>query len=123
MELKLTLGRDYPEEIRQLRNDPRVKQGFLEQAYITSEDQDNYMQQYGDYYYVCLCDNSFAGYVGVIDGDIRVCVHPDFQQKGVGLFLLKEIKRMYPYATAQIKYDNIASIKLFTKAEIPFRLI
>ena len=42
-----------------------------------------------DYYRVVLVDDIPAGYVGVINNDIRVCTHPDFQGKGVGKFLIE----------------------------------
>ena len=30
----------------------------------------------------------------VIKGDIRVCTHPDFQGKGIGSFMIKELTKI-----------------------------
>lgn len=106
----------YHEFIRNLRNDKRVKTGFIQQGYVTRRQQKKYMTKYNKSYYLCLCDGQPAGYVGVIDEDIRIAVHPDFQKKGIGIFLLRNIKRKYQNLQAKIKIDNNASIKLFKKA-------
>ena len=70
-----------------------------------------------------MYDGEPAGYVGVINDDVRVCTHPDFQRKGVGSFMLKHIKELYPNASARIKFENIASVFLFANSGIPHRLI
>jgi GNAT superfamily N-acetyltransferase len=106
----------YYEFIRTLRNDERVQPGFIQQVQITPEEQHAYMEKYGQYYHVCLCDSQPAGYVGVIDHDIRVATHPDYQKKGVGKFMVQEIMKFFPDAYAKIKVDNHASLKLFTSA-------
>ncbi|HBF34007.1 TPA: hypothetical protein DDW35_05540 [Candidatus Sumerlaeota bacterium] len=106
----------YYDFIRMLRNDPRVQHGFIQQTQITPEEQHAYMEKYGDCYYVCLCDDQPAGYVGVIDHDIRVATHPDYQKKGVGKFMVQEIMKIFPDAYAKIKVENEASFKLFMKA-------
>ena len=56
-----------------------------------------------------------AGYVGVIDRDIRVATHPDFQGMGVGKFMINQVMEMHSDAFAKVKIDNEASIKLFEK--------
>jgi len=108
--------RIYYEFIRTLRNDERVQHGFIQRVQITPEEQRAYMEKYGDCYYICLCDGQPAGYAGVIDRDIRVATHPDFQKKGVGKFMIQEIMKIFPDAYAKIKVDNQASLKLFASA-------
>ena len=49
------------------------------------------MLQHNNNYYICLDNEEFMGYVGVIDNDIRVATHPDFQGKGVGSFMIDEV--------------------------------
>jgi len=105
----------YWEFIRNLRNMNGIRQGFIRQEEITSDQQKDYMAEKGKYFYICLADEKPAGYVGVIDEDIRVATHPDFQGMGVGSFMIQEIHKRYPTAQAKVKVDNIASFSLFVK--------
>ncbi len=107
--------KEYWEFIRNLRNHPDVKTGFVFQDYISEEQQKAYMSKYGDCFYICLVDEKPAGYVGVIEDDIRVATHPDFQGMGVGKYMINQLMSLHPNAFAKVKIDNIASIKLFEK--------
>jgi ribosomal protein S18 acetylase RimI-like enzyme len=103
----------YWEFVRTLRNDERVLDGFIKSVHITEEMQIKYMKNHSDFYRIGLVDNKPAGYVGVIEDDIRVCTHPDYQGKGVGKFMINEIMKEEPTAFAKVKMDNEVSIKLF----------
>jgi RimJ/RimL family protein N-acetyltransferase len=104
---------EYWEFVRELRNDERVADGFISNAFISQEDQFAYMRTYNDFFRICLIDDFPVGYVGVIDYDIRVCTHPAYQKKGVAKFMIQEAIKIWPGALAKIKVDNVASIKLF----------
>ncbi len=106
----------YYEFIRLLRNDPRVQDGFIEQVNITPEQQEKYMSVHADKYFVCLSEGVPAGYIGVIDSDIRVATHPDFQGQGVGKFLVTQLLRHDTKVQAKIKVTNVASLALFQSA-------
>ena len=71
------------------------------------------MKNHSQYYRIAKVDGKPAGYVGVIDDDIRVCTHPDFQGKGVGKFMINQCMEIWPTAFAKVKLDNEASMKLF----------
>jgi L-amino acid N-acyltransferase YncA len=103
----------YWEFVRQLRMDERVIDGFLETMAITEEQQNKYMIGNAHNYRIALVDGKPAGYVGVIEDDIRVCTHPDFQGMGVGKFMINECMNIWPTAYAKVKYGNEASSKLF----------
>ena len=103
----------YWEFICRLRNDERVKGGFIQQSEISRESHLKYMQQHGDSYYVCLIDNEPVGYIGVIDRDIRVATHPDFQGRGAGKFMINALMNLYPDSLAKVKIENKASLRLF----------
>jgi len=103
----------YWEFIRELRNHPDVKKGFIEQEHIDRFDHALYMQRFGSYFYVCLVDGEPAGYVGVLQGDIRVATHPRFQGNGVGKFMINELMSAHPTSFAKVKVDNEASLRLF----------
>ena len=105
----------YWEFIRKLRNMDGVRQGFVNQQEIKPVEQARYMLKHNDDYWICLVDEKPAGYVGVIDDDIRVATHPDFQGKGVGAFMIDEVMKTNPFAHARVKLDNYASLKLFEK--------
>jgi len=103
----------YWEFVRQLRMDDRVIDGFLETMAITEEQQNKYMIGNAHNYRIALVDGKPAGYVGVIEDDIRVCTHPDFQGMGVGKFMINECMNIWPTSYAKVKHGNEASSKLF----------
>ncbi len=104
---------EYWEFVRLLRMDERVIDGFMQTIGITSEQQIKYMSKYSHCYRIALVDGTPAGFVGVIDDDIRVCTHPDFFGMGVGKFMIKSAMAIWPTAYAKVKLGNIASDKLF----------
>ena len=103
----------YWEFVRILRNDERVQSGFIKSTHITKDMQSAYMLIYAKFYRIALVDGKPAGYVGVIDDDIRVCTHPNYQGQGVGKFMINECMKIWPTAFAKVKMENEASIKLF----------
>ena len=114
MELVLNESK-YWDFIRELRNAKGVKEGFINQSHITPEMHNDFMKKWGDNFYICIIDTKPAGYVGVIDNDIRVATHPYFQGVGVGTFMINEIMKLFPDAFAKVKLENEASIRLFKK--------
>ena len=104
---------DYWDFILELRNDPRVKRGFIQQEEISRQDHSMYMQAFGDNFYICLDKGHPIGYIGVINSDIRVATHPDYQGKGVAKFMVNGIVKTHPNAFAKVKIENQASLKLF----------
>jgi methionyl-tRNA formyltransferase len=106
----------YWEFVRQLRMDERVSNGFIETTPITKEQQANYMSSNSQHYRIALIDGSPVGYIGVIDDDIRVCVHPTFQKRGVGKFMIVEGMQIWKNACAKVKIGNTASDNLFISA-------
>jgi|SaaInlV_100m_DNA_2_1039680.scaffolds.fasta_scaffold05057_5 GNAT superfamily N-acetyltransferase len=104
---------EYWEFVRCLRNDPLVQDGFIQNNVISSEDQKVYMERHWHSYFIGLIDNQPVGYVGCIDGDIRVCTDPKHQNKGIGKSLIDFIKTKYPSGYAKIKIDNLSSLKAF----------
>ena len=105
--------KEYWEFVRQLRMDERVIDGFLQTTPITKEQQERYMVDNSKYYRIALVNRKPAGYVGVLNDDIRVCTHPDFQGLGVAKFMINECIKIWPTAYAKVKHGNTASDKLF----------
>ena len=115
MELKLVnCDEQYWEFVRELRLDFRVVIGFLNSNHIDPNQQKEYMTEHSDSYRIALVDGVPAGYVGVVENDIRVCTHPEFQGKGVGKFMIDEIIKIWPNAEAKVKKNNRISAQLFT---------
>ena len=106
-------NQEHWEFIRLLRSNPAVQDGFIDQVTITKEQQVLYMTTHSQQYRVCLVDGEPAGFVGVLEDDIRVCTDPSFQKKGVGKFMIQEIMKEFPTAFAKVKVENEASLKLF----------
>lgn len=114
--LSLVLNeKKYWEFIRDLRNSPAVKKGFISQEYIPADQHENYMRSYGKKYYICLFENFPIGYVGTINNDIRVAVLPEYQGRGVGEFMINNVMSLHPSSFAKVKIKNEASIRLFEK--------
>ena len=106
----------YWEFIRALRSNKSVENGFINKAQISKKEQEIYMNKYNDNYYVCLNEQIPCGYIGEINGDIRLCTSPEFQGQGVGTFMIKEFTKIKKNIFAKIKVENISSIKAFEKA-------
>ena len=71
------------------------------------------MQKYADSYLICLDDKTPVGFVGSINGDIRVATHPDHKGKGYGKIMIDAIMKEFPESFAKVKIDNDASLSLF----------
>ncbi len=99
--------------VRELRMDKRVVSGFIEQVNITENQQDIYMTKNSNNYLIALINDKPVGYIGVIENDIRICTHPDFQGQGVAKLLINECKKKWSNATAKVKTANIPSKNLF----------
>ena len=103
----------YWEFIRNLRNMDGVRQGFINQDIISQQDHEAYMKKNSNFFWICLDKGRFVGYTGVIENDIRVATHPDYQGKGLGSFMINEIMKINPNAFAKVKLENQSSLRLF----------
>jgi len=108
-------SKEYWEFVRQLRNDERTQGGFIERVQVSSEQQEIYMCRHESNYFVCLSHDKPVGYVGVLEGDIRICTSPEFQHQGIASFMLAEIIKLFPNAYGKVKINNFASRNLFKK--------
>lgn len=104
---------EYWEFVRYLRTCKENTEGFEQQVEITPEQQINYMQKYADNYLICLDGETPVGFVGSIDGDIRVATHPDHKGKGYGKIMIDAIMNDFPESYAKVKIENEASLSLF----------
>lgn len=104
---------EYWEFVRLLRTDPRTSPGFASQKPISEEEQIAYMRTWAHRHVVALWDGQPSGYSGSIEGDIRVCVHPDFQKRGIGKALIQAVLVRWPDSVAKVKVTNGPSQALF----------
>lgn len=107
----------YYQFIRELRLHHSNINGFLEKTDITEEQQEKYMSIYGNNYFIALKDNIPVGWVGQVDGDIRICTHQDHKGCGIGKFMLNELMKKFPDAHAKVFLDNEYSNKLFLSCD------
>ena len=104
---------EYWEFVRVLRTDPRTSTGFIQQVQISKEQQHKYMTEHAHEYFVALADGQPVGFVGCVDNDIRVCTHPDFQGRGIGSLMVRELAKLVPNCVAKVKANNQAGNALF----------
>ena len=107
---------DYWEFVRKLRNNSEVSSAFIDKTIITKDQQVEYMKKNSKHFRIGLINGKPAGYFGVINKDIRICTHPDFQKNGLGKFMLDELQQLWPESFAKIKIENTASSNLFESA-------
>jgi RimJ/RimL family protein N-acetyltransferase len=106
---------DYWDFVRILRNDPRNAHGFIKPGDVTQEQQTAYMMDHHQDYKICLSGTTPVGFVGDVDGDIRVCVDHDHKNKGIATFMVKDYVKQRQGLFAKVKIDNEASLNLFLK--------
>lgn len=107
---------EYWEFVRMIRTHPDNQKYFLTQPDITHKQQIKYMTEYSRNYKICLLDNIPAGYIGIIkENEITYCVHPDYQGKGIGTFMISEFTKLYNTLTAYVLPENVGSNKVFEK--------
>ncbi len=109
-------NQNYWEYIRNLRNNEDVSHGFIQKSNITEDQQKKYMSIHGHNYYIIKSDENIVGFIGDVENDIRICVHPDYQNNGYGTQAIIEFNKLYPNSYAKIKSDNDQSKKAFEKA-------
>ena len=107
------ISSEFFEFVRRLRTDPRNADSFINNNEITFQNQIDYMEQHLKDYFVCLSQQTPVGFIGVVQGDIRLAVDHDFRNRGVATFMVNEILKLFPEATAKIRTTNVASIALF----------
>lgn len=105
----------YWEFVRDLRNMDGIREGFVKQNIITRTQHEEFMKKNSSFLWICLDNNTPIGYIGIIDNDIRIATHPDYQSLGVGSFMLNEVMKQNPQAQAKVKIENKASLRLFEK--------
>lgn len=107
---------EYWEFVRMLRTHSYNQQFFLTQVEITHEQQIKFMSENSHRYKICLLDNTPVGYIGLIkENEVTYCVHPNYQNKGIGTFMVSEFVQMYDCLTAFVLPSNIGSSKVFEK--------
>ena len=92
-----------------------IREGFIKQDKITINQHESFMKKNSSFFWICLDNNIPIGYIGIIDNDIRIATHPDYQGLGVGSFMLNESMKKNPQACAKVKIENKASLGLFEK--------
>lgn len=107
---------EYWEFVRLLRIHSSNQQFFLTQVEITPKQQIEFMGKYSSKYKVCLLNKTPVGYIGIIkENEITYCVHPDYQGKGIGTFMVSEFVKIYDTLIAFVLPENIGSSKVFEK--------
>ena len=99
----------YWDFVRVLRN---KNVGFVETVSITSEQQNQYMKNHSNNYKICLVDDIPAGFIGIVDNDIRFAVSEEYKNNGLGKWMLQEFPTT-KNTIGKVKKDNLYSRQLF----------
>lgn len=106
------------EYVRKLRTKPSISKLFATQPEITTEQQIEYMKIHQHNYRIILLDEYFVGFIGHVDGDIRIAIDNQYQGKGIGSeaieLFVKEFKDVKLFA--KVKIHNEKSINAFENA-------
>jgi|LakMenEpi12Oct12_1017442.scaffolds.fasta_scaffold02023_3 ribosomal protein S18 acetylase RimI-like enzyme len=112
MELKLIeCNQNYWKNIWEIRNFD--KQGFIDQKEIPIEEHFEFMKKHNSNYKICLKNNEFVGFIGLVNNDLRIAVSKEFKRKGIGKFMVNEFCKNLKINEIKVKIDNDASQKLF----------
>lgn len=106
---------EYWQFIREVRFHPRNICGFVHNDPITIEQQNKYMRKYSSGYWICVSEKIPVGFIGVVLEDLRIGVHPDYQRKGVGTFMMNFLIQKGINFNIRVKVDNAGSLKFFSK--------
>lgn len=110
----------FNDEILRIRNEN--SNGFLNQNQIIPEEHELFMDENCRNYWVLMVKNEktgwlpgdVVGFVGCVDGDIRVAIDPRHKRKGYAKRAINFITKKRPFVSfAWIKEDNEVSQKLF----------
>ena len=102
---------EYIEYIRITRN--TYREYFIQQETISEETHKIHMDKNKWNYRVCVIDDLPIGFIGCVDGDIRLAVDEKFRNRNIGKFMLLGFMLEFPRSTAKVKLDNIGSQRLF----------
>jgi GNAT superfamily N-acetyltransferase len=126
---------DYREYIRLLRN--YYKDYFIDNTEINTDTHKTFMDNYGNDYYILTLKvppysinnisqnglflgtetNLLIGFIGVVNNDVRLAVHPLFIGQGYAKMMLKFIVEKYPNCKSKVKKNNANNLLLFEKSE------
>jgi ribosomal protein S18 acetylase RimI-like enzyme len=117
MSIKLiAVTEEWYDFVRICRTAPENQSGFIEQKPITVAMQHAYMSKYKDCYRIAVNQNTEGiGYIGDVDNDIRIAVHPNYKGKGMGKIMLSLFMESRREGVAKVLKNNQASLRLFTK--------
>jgi RimJ/RimL family protein N-acetyltransferase len=108
----------YWDSIGKLRATSEISQFFIEEYNFNSKLQVQYMEKNSKYFHVVLVNGKFAGYIGLIGpnrNEITYCVDPEYQNKGLGTYMITQIMQLSPKIWAKVKHNNPHSIYIFKK--------
>jgi len=75
-----------------------------------------FMMEHASTYRVAV-DNKdqVVGFIGHVDGDLRLGTRPDRCREGIALFMYSNFLSEYPRVTVRVKRDNQPSLRFFQK--------
>lgn len=116
-------SKKYWEFVRNLRNE--TSGSFINTKRILDKEHKKYMKKHGKDYYILVVTNfSFVskeeqdfpiGFIGSVNGDLRLAIKPNFQGKDIGTYMLREYMKINPNFDVKVKIDNEQSLNFFRR--------
>jgi len=105
---------DFFEPIRSLRN--KVSNGFLNTEEVDCATHQRFMSKHASTYRVAIdSKRMFVGFIGHVDGDLRLATEPSEMRKGVATFMYNVFIREFSGLSVKILKSNVKSRQFFMK--------
>lgn len=108
-----TVSVHHYEDIRRIRNLNRMSFGNKDE--IDAATHKKFMDKHAVNYRVVLNRNLVVGFIGQVENDLRLAVHPSNQQQGIAQFMYPLFLEEYPDVTVKVNRDNDKSLAFFKK--------
>ena len=117
--MELVIDKATPDDwefISEVRN--ASSECFFSEGYIYPDEHEDFMKKHGINYFVGRNQNDKIGFIGEVDGDIRLAIAPRFRGKRLATAMLIFFQENLALKTlkAKVKANNYASIKTFERA-------
>jgi len=108
-----TVLHEHYEAIRLIRNENR--EAFWCTKEVEYETHQIFMNLHSSTYRVALDKSGVVGFVGHVEGDLRIACTLSHQGSGLACFMFSAFLKDYPFITVRVRRSNVRSLAFFKK--------